>query len=130
MGDSLNATFEVASWDETTVDEGADLGKITRASVTRRYQGGVNGESVTEWLMAYRLDGTATFVGIERVRGSVGGRDGTLVLQHVGEYTDGVARAALTVLPDSGTGALAGVTGEGRFTADPKGSVTLDLGFA
>jgi Protein of unknown function (DUF3224) len=129
MSESLTTSFEIASWDESPFDEGDGLGKLTRASVGRTYSGDIDGESVTEWAMAYRLDETATFVGIERIRGRIAGRDGSLVLQHVGEFRDGAARAALTVVADSGSGELTGVSGEGQFVADPKGSMTLQLHF-
>jgi hypothetical protein len=129
MSESLTTSFEIASWDESPFDEGDGLGKLTRASVGRTYSGDIDGESLTEWAMAYRLDETATFVGIERIRGRIAGRDGSLVLQHIGEFRDGAARAALTVVADSGSGELAGVSGEGEFVADPKGSMTLQLTF-
>jgi hypothetical protein len=129
MSESLTTSFEIASWDESPFDEGDGLGKLTRASVGRTYSGDIDGESVTEWAMAYRLDESATFVGIERIRGRIAGRDGSLVLQHIGEFRDGAARAALTVVADSGSGELAGVSGEGQFVADPKGSMTLQLQF-
>jgi hypothetical protein len=130
MSESLTTSFEIASWDESPFDEGEGLGKLTRASVGRTYRGDIDGDSVTEWAMAYRLDETATFVGIERIRGRIAGRDGSLVLQHVGEFRDGAARAALTVVTGSGSGELAGVSGDGQFVADPKGSMTLQLSFA
>ena len=77
--------------------------------------------------MAYADSGDATFVGLERLVGSVSGRDGSLVLEHVGTFADGAARALLRVVPGTGTGALASVAGNGDFLADPSGSVTLDL---
>jgi hypothetical protein len=129
MSEALTASFEISSWDESPFDEGDGLGKLTRASVGRSYSGDIDGESVTEWVMAYRLDETAAFVGIERIRGRIAGRDGSVVLQHVGEFRDGAATATLTLVTDSGTGELAGVTGEGQFVADPKGSMTLQLTF-
>ncbi len=124
MGD-LSATFSVDSWDEQPFDEGDGTAKLTRASVTRTYSGDITGTAATEWTMAYAPDGTARFVGVERITGTVGGRDGTLVLQHLGSYADGVARAELTVL--TGTGALEGSSGSGELVADPAGSVTLRL---
>ena len=50
---TLNATFEVTSWDEQPFDERAGLAKLTRASVAKSYSGDVDGSSATEWLMAY-----------------------------------------------------------------------------
>lgn len=121
----LSATFEVTHWDEQPFDEADGEAKLTQAHVTKRYSGDVDGTSATEWVMAYADDGTAAFVGIERVRGSFAGTEGTLVLRHVGAFEDGAAVAKLEVL--SGTGACAGATGDGDFRADPAGSVTLRL---
>lgn len=129
MGTHTTSTFEVKSWDENAVDEQTGLPKLTRASVTKAYSGDIDGASTTEWLMAYAEDGSASFVGIERITGTVAGRTGTLVLQHVGRYEDGAAKGSLTVVRGSGTDALAGAAGAGDFLADPAGSVRLDVTF-
>jgi hypothetical protein len=121
----LQAKFEIAGWDEQPFDEGDGTAKLTEATVTKSYTGAIEGSSTTKWLMAYSPDGTATFVGLERIAGAVDGRTGTLVLQHIGQFANGAARAELTVV--SGTAELASVTGSGDFLADPAGSVTLDL---
>jgi hypothetical protein len=123
MSKTLKAQFEVTSWDEQPYDEADGVAKTTEATVAKTYTGDIEGTSVTKWLMAYAPDESAVFVGIERIKGSVDGQDGSLVLQHVGAFEDGSARAALTVV--SGTGALEGATGDGDFLADPAGSVTL-----
>ncbi len=123
------ATFEVKSWDESPVDDGSDLPKVTRADVTKRYAGDLEGSSSTVWLMAYAEDGSATFVGLERFIGRVGDRDGSLVLQHRGSYSDGAAKATLTVVEGSNSGDLSSGAGGGEFLADPNGSVVLDLAF-
>jgi hypothetical protein len=129
MGSAVNATFAVESWNEDPFDEAADLPRLTRATVTKQYSGDIDGQSVTEWLMAYAEDGTASFVGLERIRGTVAGRAGSLVVQHVGTFADGAARAALTVVPGAGTEQLQAATGGGSFVADPGGSVILDVTF-
>jgi hypothetical protein len=121
----IKATFEIASWDEMEFDAGDGLAKLTGTAVEKRYSGDIDGTSVTRWLMAYAPDETATFVGIERIQGTVGDKKGSLVLQHIGTFADGSADAALTVL--SGTGDLDGASGEGTFKADPAGTVTLTL---
>jgi hypothetical protein len=128
MSTKINAAFDVDSWDERPFDESTTAAKLTKATVSKTYTGDVEATSVTEWLMAYRPDDTATFVGLERIEGVVGGQEGSLVLQHVGKFEDGAATASLDVI--SGTDGLAGVTGSGDFAADPAGRVTLDLDFA
>jgi hypothetical protein len=120
----MEATFEISSWDETPFEEWED-GKLTRAVIAKKYSGDITGDATLEYVMAYRADGTAAFVGIERIRGTVDGRDGGLVLQGVGSFADGAAVATLTVVGSSGS--LTGVDGTGEMVADPSGRVTLEL---
>ncbi len=127
MAPHAHAQFEVTSWNETPLDEETDLAKLTEALVSKTYTGDIEGTSTTKWLMAYAPDETAAFVGLERLKGTVSGKQGSLVLQHVGKFENGSADASLTVI--SGTGDLESVSGSGDFTADPAGSVSLDLTF-
>ena len=125
MSRHIEARFEIASWDETTFEDGDDATKLTEALVAKRYHGDIKGTSTTKWLMAYSPDKSAQFVGVEHITGTIGGTKGSIVLLHDGEYRDGVAAAELRVA--SGTDALANVAGTGKFRADPAGSMTLDL---
>ena len=121
----IEARFEIANWDESPFDDGVGVSKLTEALVTKKYSGDVDGTSTTKWLMAYAPDKTATYVGIERIKGTVGGKRGSLVLLHDGVFADGAATATLRVV--SGTDELSDATGTGKFRADPAGSITLDL---
>jgi hypothetical protein len=125
MTSEVRASFEIKGWDERPFDEGVGVAKLTKASVAKEYAGDVEGSSATEWLMAYNPDESADFVGIERIKGTIGGRRGSLVLQHVGRFADGAARASLTVV--SGTDDLEGATGRGELVADPGGRITLSV---
>jgi hypothetical protein len=125
MTSKVSASFEVTSWDETPFDDGTGVAKLTEALVEKTYTGDIEGTSTTKWLMAYDPDKTASFIGLERIKGSVAGRNGSLVLQHVGRFEDGSADATLTVV--SGTNELKDVSGSGTFKADPAGAVLLDL---
>ena len=109
-----NATFEIKSWDEKPYTEFDNGGKLTRASVKRTYHGDIEGESLTEYLMAYAADGSANFGGMERILGRIGNRAGSFVLQHTGTFTGGAANASWFVTLGSGTGELAGLRGEGK----------------
>jgi hypothetical protein len=120
----IEATFEITGWDEKPIVEW-EGGKLTRASVSTRYAGGVVGGSVVEYLMSYAADGSVAYVGMERVDGTAGGRTGGLVLRHIGTFGDGAASSELTVV--GGSGDLEGASGTGRMVADPGGRLTLDL---
>ena len=108
-----NARFAITSWDEKPYGEGADLPKLSRAAVTKSFTGDIAGEGHVEYLMMYRADGSATFVGLERVVGRLAGKEGSFVLRRVGVFENGVARESYSVVPGSGTGELQGLRGEG-----------------
>ena len=108
-----NARFAIKRWEEKPYSEGEGLPKLTRASVARTYTGDIDGEGHVEFLMMYRTDGSAAFVGFERVDGSFAGKTGTFVLQWTGVYEGGLAKASYFVVPGSGTGELQGLAGDG-----------------
>jgi hypothetical protein len=123
-------TFEIKSWDESTYEEIDGGGKLNRAHVVQAFTGGFEGEGTVEHLMHYRDDGTATFVGLERFTGNLGGRAGSFVIQGEGTFDGSVAQGPWTVIAGSGTGELAGLRGTGQFWA--KGhdtSYSLDYDF-
>lgn len=110
---SANARFAIKRWDEKPYSEGQDQPRLTRASVTKTYTGDIEGEGQVEYLMMYRSDGSATFVGIERVVGRIGGKTGTFVLQRTGIFENGQAKESYSVIPGSATGDLQGLLGDG-----------------
>lgn len=111
---TAKSRFAIQSWDEKPYSEGDNLPKLTRASVTKTFTGDLEGEGQVEYLMMYRSNGSATFVGLERVVGRIGGKAGTFVLQRTGAFENGQAKEAYTVVPDSGTGDLHGLRGGGH----------------
>jgi hypothetical protein len=113
MKQTANARFAVKSWDEKPYGEGQDLPRLTRASVTKTYTGDIAGDGQVEYLMMYRGDGSATFVGLERVVGQIGGKTGSFVLRRTGVFEGGQAKESYEVVPGSATGELSGLLGEG-----------------
>jgi len=126
MGSGTITTLE---WHETTWDgqPAADAAapKTTVASDTATIAGQIEGEIADRWLMSYADDGTARFVGLTRVTGSVDGRKGTMVLQHAGRFDADGLHSDFTVVADSGTGELTGIAGTGTFVyTGPEGEPT------
>src|SRR5262252_7027924 len=103
---TVNARFAIKSWDEKPYREDADKPKLTRATVQKTFTGEIEGEGQVEYLMMYRSDGTATFVGLEQVVGRLAGKTGSFVLQRVGRFEDGQAKETYSVVAGSGTGDL------------------------
>lgn len=113
MKQTANARFAIQSWDEKPYGEGEERPKLARASVAKSYTGDIEGDGQVEYLMMYRSDGSAAFVGLERVVGRVGGKAGTFVLQRTGVFEGGLAKESYSVVPGSATGELQGLVGEG-----------------
>lgn len=113
MKKTANARFSIKSWDEKPFSEGKDLPKMTRASVDKTFTGDIDGEGHVEYVMMYRSDGTAAFVGLERITGRIAGRNGSFVLQRTGVFEDGQAKESYSVVTGSGTGELRSLRGEG-----------------
>jgi hypothetical protein len=113
MKRTANARFAIKGWDEKPYSEGPDLPKLVRASVSRAFTGDIEGEGQVEYLMMYRTDGTAAFVGLERITGRIGGKSGSFVLQRTGVFEDGEAKESYAVIPGSASGELRGLAGDG-----------------
>ena len=76
------------------------------------------------------VKGSAGYVAMEQVTGTLGGRDGSFVLQHSGTMTRGEPSLVLTVVPDSGTGGLVGLSGSmDIIIEDGKHSYVLEYSF-
>jgi hypothetical protein len=128
----LEGSFQNTGWDEKTIEELGDGAKLTHASVTQDFTGGVKGEGSAQWLMSYRPDGTAHFVGLQRVRGSVDHRKGVFVIETIGEFDGQTASWNATIVPGSGADDLEGIAGSGTFEA-PLGSTaqfTMSVSFS
>lgn len=103
--------FEVKLAPQTTE---APLGRM---SIDKQFHGDLEASSKGEMLAAQSgVKGSAGYVAIEQVTGTLGGRQGSFFLQHSGTMDRSVPQLSVTVIPDSGTGELEGLTG--RMTID------------
>lgn len=110
---TANARFAIKSWDEKPYSEDPDRPRLTRARVTKAYTGDIEGEGQVEYLMMYRSDGSAAFVGLEQVVARMGDMTGTFVLERTGNFESGQAKESYSVIPDSATGGFQGLRGDG-----------------
>lgn len=113
-----DAVITVHRYEPSAYDEPAEGPVLTRIHVEESFSGEISGDGVVEFLQAARADGSANFVGIERVTGTVAGRNGTFLLQDAGTVQGNVVSGDWFVIPGSGTGKLAGLRGEGGFRAN------------
>jgi hypothetical protein len=119
-------TFKIDSWDEQPYAD-----RLSRAQVKATYSGDIEGQGETEWLMCYREDKTADFVGFQRIVGRLGGRSGSFVFESTGAFDGKEATGPLAIVQGSGTGELEGIVGQGTLSAPLGGepSVSLDYDF-
>jgi len=105
---------------------------LARMSIEKQFMGDLSATSQGEMLSASgSVNGSAGYVAIEKVTGTLHGREGTFMLQHTGTMNRGVPSLSITVIPDSGTGALAGLTGTMQIIIDGKRhSYIFDYSFA
>jgi Protein of unknown function (DUF3224) len=130
MATHATGKFKIDDWDEQTYAEIEAGGKLTRASVKQAFAGDIEGDGAVEWLMCYRPDKTADFVGLQLINGQLGGRSGSFVLlQTAGTFDGKVARGELSVVPGSGTGELGGLSGRGEFSAPLGGEPSIALDY-
>jgi hypothetical protein len=80
-------------------------------------------------VMTYRDDGTAAFVGYQRLQGRIGDKAGTFVLQGLGEFDGKEARTRLVVVPGCSTGDLTGLRGSGLAVAPMGSTGTFSLDY-
>jgi hypothetical protein len=122
---------DVQSYVPTTFDQAADGPALVEIHLTEAFTGDIEGEGSGRAIQAAGQDGSSTLAGIERVRGAIGGRRGTFVLQVGGTVAGNEMRCAWSVVPGSGTGELTGLRGDGGFTAQlgQHGSIWLDYFF-
>ena len=80
------AMFKIVSWDEEPFDEPEDGPKLTQAHVKKSFEGDLIGTGNLMYVMTHLDDGSASFLGFEKVMGSLGGRAGSFVLRHTGSY--------------------------------------------
>ena len=106
-----NGTFEVQLGPLDTYNQAPDA-KIGRMSIDKTFAGDLVARSQGEMLSGGSpAEGSAGYVAIERVTGTLDGRSGSFLLQHSGTMTPESQQATITVIPASGTGELAGIAG-------------------
>ncbi len=111
MGTRVRGEFDVKLTPVAT-DEAPEGSPLGRFSLEKTFHGDLDATSRGEMLTAGTgVAGSAGYVAMERVSATLDGRTGTFALQHSGTMTRGEPRLSITVVPDSGTGGLAGLTG-------------------
>jgi Protein of unknown function (DUF3224) len=114
---TARGTFEVKLAPQPLHHADADK-QQARMSIDKQFSGDLQAVSRGEMLSAMTgVKGSAGYVAIEHVTGTLNGKSGSFVLQHTGVMNRGAPQLIVNVVPDSGTGQLVGL----------KGSMTIDI---
>ena len=121
--------FKISGGHEETYADRSP-GRLTRAGGAQKFSGDIQGDGRIDWLMCYREDRSAEFVGMQLIDGTLDGRRGEFVMTSVGGH-DGVrSKGTWTVVSGSGRGDLAGIMGSGSWLAGPGPQATFELTYA
>ena len=120
MTQHVHGSFDVKVTPQTHTDGIGDPA-IGRMSLDKRFYGELDAASLGQ-MIAYRtaVDGSAGYVAMERVVGTLVGKRGAFVLQHSSTMTRGTPQQSITVVPDSGTDELVGLSGSMTITIAEK----------
>ena len=103
-------TFEVKL--KPQVDDGCDP-TVGRMTIDKQFHGDLDATSKGQMIAVQgEVKGSAGYVAMERISGTLAGKKGSFALQHTGTMNRGVPELSVTVVPDSGTGELVGLTGK------------------
>jgi len=108
---SVSGSFDVKITPLTLDDKDAGT-RFARMALVKHYHGDLEAEAKGEMLTAgTAIKDSAGYVAIEKVAGTLRGRKGSFALQHSATMNRGVPQLSITVVPDSGTEELTGLTG-------------------
>ena len=119
--------FEVKLTPQPPEGDNTTLGRML---IAKQFHGEL--EAISQGQMLSALTGTkvsAGYVAMELVNGTLGGRKGTFVLQHSGTMDRGQSQLTVTVVPDSGTGELRGLSGSMQIRIEPGGKHFYDFDY-
>jgi Protein of unknown function (DUF3224) len=111
---------------DTQIARAANLGRLT---IDKRFHGDLEGISKGEMLALQTEQGSAGYVALERVTAKLKGRSGSFVLQHSATMNRGASHAEITVVPDSGSGELHGLSGKMNILVAADGTHSYEFDF-
>jgi len=112
----------------TAQDEGSDDPLLNRMTLDKQFHGDLEATSQGQMLTASTaVKGSAAYVAIEKVSGTLKGRTGTFILQHSGMMNRNKPELSIVVVPDSGTGELEGLTGRMKINVAADGKHSYEF---
>ena len=112
----------------TSQDDNSEDPLLNRMLLDKHYHGDLDATGKGQMLTAgTSVKGSGAYVAIEKVTGTLQGHTGTFVLQHTGVMNNNAPQLTISVVPDSGTGQLAGVAGKMTIKIAPDGKHSYEF---
>jgi len=130
MSQRATGSFDVKVTPQKPDTQVARAANLSRLTIDKRFHGDLEGISKGE-MLALQTDvkGSAGYVALERVTAKLKGRSGSFVLQHSATMTRGESQAQITVVPDSATGELRGLSGSMSISVGADGAHAYEFDF-
>ena len=130
MNQRATGSFDVKVVPQKPDTQIARAANLSRLTIDKRFHGDLEGTSKGE-MLALQTDvkGSAGYVALERITGKLSGKQGSFVLQHSATMHKSEADAKITVVPDSATGELAGLSGKMVITVTEDGAHNYEFEF-
>ncbi|MEI9813611.1 MAG: DUF3224 domain-containing protein [Acidobacteriota bacterium] len=128
MTEHATGPFDVKLTPQSPEANNPTLGRMT---LDKQFHGELEASSLGQMLaVSGSVKGSAGYVAMEVVNGTLGGRKGTFALQHSGTMDRGQPTLSVTVVPDSGTGELLGLSGSMKIRIEPGGKHFYDFDYS
>jgi len=131
----FKSKFNIAKWEESTIEQLTLDSKVSNAVVEYDLEGDFTGKAKVNYQMFYdhvdsenHLKSNAQYIGLLVVEGEFQNKKGTFVLRDEGTFENGIARSSLKVIPGSGTDDFTKIVGKGGYEASHTDS-TFELDF-
>jgi hypothetical protein len=130
MSQRATGSFDVKVTPQKPDTQVARAANLSRLTIDKRFHGDLEGISKGEMLaLQTEVKGSAGYVALERVTAKLKGRSGSFVLQHSASMTRGESSSEITVVPDSATGELRGLSGRMNISVGADGAHAYEFDF-
>jgi hypothetical protein len=122
-------SFDIGIGGQDTYEERGGGASLAHAWGTQAFSGDIDGDGSIHWLISYAADKAAHLVGLQRIKGSIGGRSGSFVVEALADHDGTSSHGSWSILDGSGDGELEGISGSGSFDAPGGKQGTYDLDY-
>ncbi|MBS0365062.1 MAG: DUF3224 domain-containing protein [Proteobacteria bacterium] len=131
MKEHATGSFDVKITAQKHDSQIARAANFDRRTIDKRFHGPLEATGKGEMIAtSTEVKESAAYVALERVSGRLNGRSGSFVLQHMAIMNRGKPQMTVTVVPDSGSGELRGLTGAMTITVGPDGAHSYDFSYS